>query len=180
MLIGSIVGTAAGLLMVNDDSYTNGDVGVFRGTAMLGAYVPVSILIAAHVNGSKAYIGTAMAGGILGGTIGNYLVKEKDFTTAEGTYIMFGAFGGMLIGGGIPLLAGSENGEVAAVLSGAGALAGFAWMYHRYAPSAGERAASSSLSFQVHPEGLAAMSMKPALSLQNQWTAPIVSLAYHF
>ena len=180
MLIGSIVGTAAGLLMVSDDSYTNGDVGVIRGTAMLGAYVPLSILIAAHVNGSKAYIGTAMAGGILGGTIGNYLVKNKDFTTAEGTYIMFGAFGGMLIGGGIPLLAGAENGEVAAVLSGAGALAGFAWMYHRYAPSAGERAASSSLSFQLYPEGLAAMSMKPTLSFQNQWTAPIVSFSYRF
>jgi hypothetical protein len=115
---------------VNDDSYTNGDVGVFRGTALLGAYVPASILIAAHTNDSKTFIGTAMAGGILGGAIGNYLVKGKDFTTAEGTYIVFGAFGGILIGGGIPLLAGAENGEVAAVLSGAGALAGFGWMYH--------------------------------------------------
>ena len=85
------------------------------------------------------------------------------FSTLEGTYIMFGAFGGMLIGGGILLLAGAENGEVAAMLSGAGALAGFAWMYQRYATSAGERAASTSLSFQLHPEGLAAMSMKPTL-----------------
>jgi len=180
MLIGSVVGTAAGLLMVKDDSYTNGDVGVFRGAALLGAYVPISVLVATHVKASKTYVATAMAGGILGGAIGNSLVKRKDFTTAEGTYIMFGAFGGMLIGGGIPLLAGAENGEVAAALSGVGALAGFAWMYHRYAPEAGERAESTALSFEVHPEGLAAISMKPALSLRNQWTAPIVSLSYRF
>ncbi|MCX6137953.1 MAG: hypothetical protein NTV54_10710 [Ignavibacteriales bacterium] len=179
MLIGSVVGTAAGMLMVKDDSYTNGDVGVFRGAAMLGAYVPISILLAAHVDNSKTFVSTAMIGGLIGGTIGNYLVKGKDFSTAEGTYIMFGAFGGMLIGGGIPFIAGA-NGEVAAVFSAVGSLVGFVAMYQRYAPEAGQRATGSSLSFQVHPEGLAAMSMRPTLSLQNQWTTSIVSLSYRF
>ena len=179
MLIGSVLGTGTGILLIRDTSYTNGDVGVFRGACLLGIYVPLSILGASHVANSKAYIAAAMAGGIIGGLEGNALVSGRDFTTAEGMYIMFGSFGGMLIGGGIPLIV-SAPGELAAVLSSVGGLVGYSIMYHRYESGARERATANSLSIQVHPENLLLVAQHHLPPTMNQYAFPFMSLSYRF
>jgi hypothetical protein len=176
---GSLVGMFSGAALIRNESFTNGDVGVFRGASLVVAYLPISILIAAHVGDSKVYTATAMSAGLLGGGIGYLMVKGKDFTAAEGAYIMFGAFGGMLIGAGIPAIAGASP-EVWAVASGLGGLAGFLVMYSNYAPAARVRAGNSAFDFCLHPDGLLAFAQKRTIPIGGTTSFPLASLTYHF
>lgn len=176
---GSLVGMFTGAVLVRNESFTNGDVGVFRGASAVVTYLPISVLIAAHVDNSKAYIATAMSGGLLGGALGYVMVKGKDFTTAEGTYITFGAFGGMLIGAGIPAIAGAQP-EAWAVASGVGGLTGLLIMYNSYASAARARGENSAFNFRLHPEGLLAFAQKRTPSNGGAASFPLASLTYHF
>ncbi len=178
-LAGSLVGMFTGAALIRNESFTNGDVGVFRGASLVVAYLPISVLIAAHVGDSKVYTATAMSGGLLGGALGYWMVKGKDFTAAEGAYIMFGAFGGMLIGAGVPAIAGAPP-EVWAAVSGVGGLLGFGLMYNGYASGARVRAGNSAFDFQLHPDGLLAFAQKRTISIGGITSYPLASFTYHF
>ena len=92
---------------------------------------------------------------------------------------MFGAFGGMLIGAGVPALVGAP-GEAWAVGSGMGGLIGFGIMYSTYASAARERAGNSAFDFSLHPEGLIALAQRRTMPVGVTTSFPVASFTYHF
>lgn len=179
MLAGSVAGTAVGATLSSLQDYTNGDVAVFRTAGVLGAYIPIAVLVAAERSDSKEYVTWAMLGGLVGGFAGHLLIVDKDFTTTEGTFVSLGTFGGGLLGWGVATLAKAEA-SITFPVAAATALAGYAAMYKTYAPSAKSRAVQTSWDFTIHPEGLLAMT-RVGNHLQNQRAVlPIARLQYQF
>lgn len=172
MLGGSAGGFLLGNAMANAQPYTAGDASVVGATALLGGFVPLFFAELIDPDGDntdgKIHVGGVMLGATGGMLIGGELVRGKDFTNSQATYIGLGEAAGGLLGLGISYLLASENGagNISAYLgaSSAGAVGGYALLYNLMSPQArtrsdreGDEKDGFLYDFQVSPSGLATL-----------------------
>jgi len=138
MLGGSAGGFLLGNTMANAQSYTAGDAHVTAATSLLGGFVPLFFAEMIDPDGDnsdgKLHIGGVMLGATGGMLIGGELVRGKDFTTSQATYIGLGELAGGLLGLGVSYLLTSEttgnNRALYLGVSSAGAVGGFGLLYN--------------------------------------------------
>jgi len=182
ILLGSGAGLLYGKLLSDHQPYTRGDAFVLRGAGFLGAYLPVAAVDMAEPEDEKAYTASAMIGAAAGLTVGDYLVKGKDFTTGQGTLINLGELAGGLVGLGIAYLVSSKDDNSALYLtsSAVGATAGFWLLYRSFSRSAQTDRKTSSLDIQVAPEGVLAYFMSKKSKWASKQIIPLGKLEYRF
>lgn len=183
-ILGTFGGYALGNYITNTQNYSRGDAMCFSNVWVLGAAVPVSILIAAESENEKAYMGLAILGAGLGMGVGNYLVKGKDFSTSQGVYMTLGSFGGAFVAGGLAFLAAgdSDNWQIIPPVISLGAVGGFALTYLAFAdnPKIQEKNLSGDLKVDFNP-----MALTTAFSKGNEYSplnyySPFLSVTYKF
>jgi hypothetical protein len=182
ILLGSGAGLLYGKLLSDHQPYTRGDAFVLRGAGFLGAYLPVAAVDLAHPEDEKAYTASAMIGVVAGLSVGDFLVKGKDFTTGQGTLINLGELAGGLVGLGVAYLVSSEDDNSALYLtsSAVGATAGFWLLYRSFSRSAQTDRKASSLDVQFAPEGVLAYVMSKKSKWSSKQISPLGKLEYRF
>jgi len=172
--IGSGVGMVAGKYLASTQTYTRGDAYVLQGAGYLGAYVPIALVRLAKPNGPKPYVAAAMLGSLTGLGIGNHMVKDKNFTTGQGTLVELGGLAGYLFGLGVAYLLTpkNENNQRVYLMSSAiGATGGFWFMYKSFVSTASSLDNHSELHININPIGLAMMGLDQH---KSNWITPIV------
>jgi hypothetical protein len=185
-LIGAGLGYIGGNALANMQSYTPGDAQVLFGAGALGAYVPLAITELTRGNANlsyKPYVASSMVGSLAGLAAGHFLVKDKDFSTSSGSYIVLGGVAGGLLGTGIAYLASSDardNTSLYLSSSAAGGLLGFSAMYLLLRDDARRTETGSLWRFNLSPEGIAAYALGGRINLPPGYSAPIAQLQARF
>jgi hypothetical protein len=169
-LAGTVIGLGAGKWLSNQEKFTRGDALVARDVSILCAGVPVCILGTTEVDEGKAYTSVAMVGSLIGYGYGCHMVRDKHFTTGQGTLISVAGLAGGLAGLGLGFAIdphGKSNGKVHLSGLAIGSTAGFLISYHAFGKSAHRSA--SSLEMKLSPDFVSASSTPtrpvPALKL---------------
>ncbi len=172
MLGGSVGGFLLGNAMANAQPYTAGDANVVGATALLGGFVPLFFaeLLDPDADNSdgKIHVAGVMLGATGGMLLGGQLVRGKDFTNSQATYIGLGEVAGGLLGFGLSYLLAPENGSdnIATYLGAgtAGAVGGYALLYNLMSQQARATADEEAddkegflYDFQVSPSGIATL-----------------------
>ncbi|MDH7515503.1 MAG: hypothetical protein QHI48_06500 [Bacteroidota bacterium] len=175
-LAGTAGGYFAGSLMARDARYTDGDVDVFFTAALLGAAIPVSLLVAAEVKETKLYGGAVLVGSTATSFLAHRFLRTRDFSASQGRIVALCSLAGGLLGGGLGyLLTGDEKPErLIAPMTAAGSAAGYVLILSSLDEEA--RAASSSWSIHISlvPSAPDAMTNSHRTSL-----ALVPSLSFH-
>jgi hypothetical protein len=159
-LLGAAGGYAGGYYYARERKPTWGDVEVLRTTGVVGAYAGVLPLILGEVENDRAYVFAAMVGGAGGLVLGDFLLRDRDFTTGQGIVTELSTFAGGAAGAGIGYLIspGDNLADAKIIATGAilGAAGGFALTYYgldtKVAPSAGAPPVTFQLVPDVTPE----------------------------
>ena len=97
VLGGSALGLFAGAQLADHGDYTRGDAYVLRGLGFLGAGIPAAIVDLSADNGSdnddKTASTLATGGAILSLGLGQYLLKDKDFSSSQGMTVLLTELG---------------------------------------------------------------------------------------
>ncbi|MCH8903783.1 MAG: hypothetical protein IIA45_07715 [Bacteroidetes bacterium] len=152
-IIGNTAGMVVGSILSNNQNYTTGDAIYTGSAAAFGAYLPITLLIAAEADDVKSYSAAATLGGLAGMSLSHLVTKDKDYTTGQSVLITLGGGASGLFGLGLGYLFTSEA-TTAAALSGFTSLAGFVIMSKVYADKAKENQKDQAFSFQLNPEAL--------------------------
>ncbi len=184
-IIGTFSGYVLGNYISNTQNYSRGDAMCLSNSWVLGAAVPVSVLLASESNDPTLYISTAIIGAGLGMALGNHLVKGRDFTTSQGVYLSLGAFGGAFVSGGLALLSIGNNlnsGKIIPLFITIGAIGGFALTYSvmQDDPKIQEKNLSGNLQFNINPMALATSFTKIIEYNGRIYSNPILSISYKF
>ncbi|MFB6271396.1 MAG: hypothetical protein ABEL51_00735 [Salinibacter sp.] len=127
-LLGSVGGAYLGHRMGRTNRYTDGDARIYAQSALQGANLMGSFL---SVQDDASVRGTALllSGSAVGGAVlGNYLVRDRDFTGTQGSLVALGSFAGSLLG--LAVTTGGEgNGEATEIAQALGSAAGFGITY---------------------------------------------------
>ena len=183
-LLGSGIGYFAGNLISNSQDYTVGDASVFSNCGLLGAYVPTVINVITETNEPEPVVATAILGSALGMYIGDRLVKGKDFTKSQGTFITIGTFAGGLLGGALGLLIEgndlNSDGKLVSLFSSFGAVGGFTAMYLSFKDRAKIPESNTSLEFEFNPGSYAVSKLYKNSKSVYQPYVPMLGLRYRF
>ncbi|MBL7996156.1 hypothetical protein JNM05_12355 [bacterium] len=182
-----LAGTGAGFVAANylsrREHYTQGDAFVFRGAGTMGAYSAISAANLAKSDNEKIYAGAFIAGSLGGLFLGHQLVREKDFTPAQGTFIELGQLAGWFTGLGIAYLIqnpnSSSDGRLFSTMSAVGGITGYTLMYRTFAGKAQEKAAKSSWDFHVMPQNLLVGKLHKSFG-KSIYSLPIATLDVTF
>lgn len=178
VLIGSGIGFGAGHYLSGTDHYTQGDAFVIRGAGTMGAYAAISAVNLTNSENENAYAGAFIASSLGGLFLGNQLVQEKDFSTAQGTFIELGQLAGWLTGLGIAYLImdpNSSDSRLFTSMSAMGGAAGYTIMYRTFADKAREKAARSSWNFHLMPQNLVLSRLNKSFG-KSVFPMPVVTL----
>lgn len=183
ILLGSAAGLVAGKLLAEGQPYTKGDAYVLRGVGFLGAYVSLAAVDLADPKEEKAYTAAAMAGSIVGLGLGHHLVKNKDFSTGQGTLINLGELAGGLVGLGVAYLITPEdkddNSAVYMTSSAIGATGGFWLLYRSFAKDAASQR-ESSWKIEFAPEAVLSYIKSDIFSRSPEQVIPAVRVRFEF
>lgn len=150
VLGGSLAGMIAGTQLADHGHYTRGDAYVLRGVGILGAAIPAAIADATDQNG-KTVADLAIAGSVLGLGVGDYLLRNRDFTNAQGLTVLFVEFGVATLATAA-VIAGEPNDSAPFSMAAAfGGAAGFALGYANASRSARTIRHSEKFDFQFNP-----------------------------
>jgi hypothetical protein len=138
----------------------------------------------------KWYTGAAMAGSALGLFLGDYLVRERDFTRSQGNYIALGTLASGIVGAGIGYALADDGSKLNYVYSigAVGAAVGFGAIYAAFSKHAIAPARLASFDLDFSPAGLASAMMNKmpegfgGLDKFQEATqpVPVMSLRYKF
>ncbi|MDA3843820.1 MAG: hypothetical protein PF588_05550 [Candidatus Kapabacteria bacterium] len=160
-LLGSAAGLAAGNVIANGQDFSKGDAKVFSTAGVLGAWIPFCLYMSAAFDAEsfsgEALTGASMAGSILGLVAGNYLVKDLDFTSSQGSYIAWGTPLGGLLGFGLGFMINTDTPTTGLVGSAIGSTVTFALLYNTFKKDARDFSALDGLDVNFSPVGLATM-----------------------
>ena len=123
-----------------------------------------------------------MAAGIGGMVLGHYLVKDHEFSTPHGQYIVLGTMAGAALGTGIAYLSSPDGSNVRlyAGLSMIGGVGAFSLMYSVLQKENRVRSESSNLRFDISPAGIAAFALGKGPAADSRVSVPIASMQYRF
>lgn len=183
VLIGSGIGYLGGKLIADQQYFTRGDAYVFRSAGLLGAFLPLALVDAFEPENDKPYIASSMIGALIGLSLGNVLVYDKDFSTAQGTYLYLSEVAGGLVGLGLAYLVSDEerdNSTFYLASSAIGAASSFWLMYRNY--ERGMAVSNKELPFQFCfcPETLASVFPRKSLGGFYGVIKPLLSFSYRF
>ena len=162
----TLAGAAGGLILGNKfakkDYYTPGDGIVLGGAGILGAYIPMSLMSIANPENSKWYSLVGTLGAVGGLIIGDRIVQKHDFSIRQGVYIYLSETAGGLVGMGLGYALGAATDNVSAltVLTGLGALAGYALTTRNYMKDINKEDKNLSFNLKMNPLGLMTMTGK--------------------
>jgi hypothetical protein len=183
ILLGSAAGLVAGKLLADGQPYTRGDAYVLRGVGFLGAYVSLAAADIADPEDDKVYTAAAMAGSVIGLGLGHHLVKNKDFSTGQGTLINLGELAGGLVGLGVAYLISPEGGDgnsaVYLTSSALGATGGFWLLYRSFAKDAASHNGSS-WKIEIAPEAVLSYIKNDKFSRSPEQVIPAVKVRFEF
>jgi hypothetical protein len=186
ILAGSTLGLAGGYLLGRTGEWTRGDAMVFRNLVAMGSLaglaggdlvqqprllteqIPGGPVYSYYEDGfSRVHSAGSLLGGAAGITVGRLLLKDRNFTTGQGTLLTLAPLAGGLIGLGIGYLATPEkqydfvpgqayrdpndHSELYLTLSTLGAVAGFAAMYPPLARQAYAARPAGRFEFSINP-----------------------------
>src|SRR5262249_7886421 len=83
-LLGSGIGIAAGYQYAKRRDLTWGDSEVLRSTLMIGAYTAYVPLVLGEVDSERGAVGALMAGGAVGLAVGDYLLRDRNYSAGQG------------------------------------------------------------------------------------------------
>ncbi|MCK5741596.1 MAG: hypothetical protein KAH48_05210 [Chlorobi bacterium] len=176
-LLGSAAGLAAGNVIANGQDFSKGDAKVFTIAGALGAWIPFCLYMSAASEtdsfSGEALTGASMVGSILGLVAGNYLVKDLDFTSSQGSYITWGTPLGGLLGFGLGFAINKYSPTTALIGSAIGSTVTFALLYNTFKKDARDFSALDGLDVNFSPVGIAAMINNVDYGLINE--KPVVS-----
>ena len=113
-------------------NYTNGDARVFGTVVPLAMYSTASVFFAQKNPDYKTMSGLEALTYLGAVYVGHQLVKNEDFSTAQGSYVGLGTIGGGLFMAGLGLMINDNNhGDFSStpILAAVGAIGGFATVY---------------------------------------------------
>jgi hypothetical protein len=190
ILAASGLGLAGGYLLGRTGEWTRGDAFVFRNVTAIGGLLGIAVgdLIqqprvvteSQPGGGSYSYVddgfsrthsGAGLAGTAAGVMLGRALLKGRNFSTGQGTFLTLGPLAGGLLGVGIAYLATPEkqynydpsipyrdpndHSELYLTMGALGAAAGFAAMYPAMARQARATELGGNVQFSVNPLAIA-------------------------
>lgn len=160
MLLGSAAGMFGGSQLAAHRRYSYGDASVMRDVILLGVLASQMVTRWSDPEGTKPYIGAAMAGSGVGLAAGDFLVRDTDFSAGQSVLVTLGTLAGGTLGLGLAYLTtlnGSDHGGLVVTASTLGAGAGFAATYLSFRAEA-RRAQTdrSSWRLELSPVALAA------------------------
>ncbi|MDD5088400.1 MAG: hypothetical protein PHI18_06355, partial [bacterium] len=165
-------GAAAGMLAGNglgrSGKYSVGDAGIIGTSGLIGAAIPISLLLASEVDDEAAYYIAGDAGLLVGTAIGARLVRKVDYSASDSRLALAGTVGGALLGLGIA--APTESWRATAILGPLGALSGFTLALSTVEPVPGN---VSHHSFEIQPH----LALLPA---NEKRVVPGVGMAVRF
>ena len=209
MLAGAGLGLAGGYLLGGTDEWTRGDAIVFRNVTAMGSLVGLAVsdiirqptLVtfdnpdgptwSEYQDGySHAHSVGGLIGAATGMVMGRVLVKDRNFSTSQGTLLSLAPLAGGLLGLGLAYVAApdrpytfdpaqpyrdpNDHSELYLTATALGAGAGFAALYPAMARQAKGATLGSNLQFSVNP--LAAAQVLRG----SRGTVPLATLSYRF
>jgi hypothetical protein len=185
MLIGSQLGYIGGYALGGSGRYTVGDARVVFASGVIGAYVPLVVIALIQADTPPALLLAPIAGSVAGVGLGHMLVGMKDFSTSQGTLVVVGTVGGMVVGflGGLAVTPERRDydklyGAVAG--SAIGGLAGYTVFMTSISGSAEEGKIGSLINIRLAPEGAATFALRDRLHLPESTTFPLLQVEGRF
>ena len=182
-LLGSGLGYLGGTMLAANQHYTTGDAQVLFSTGILGGFIPLALVDATNTEDAKSYFAASMVGNVVGVTAGHMLLRGKNFSTSQGSFILLGEIAGGLLGTGFAYLTGSSQGDNSTLYlsaSAVGSLAGFGTMYYLLSSHAGHDDTGSLLQFNFSPLGLAMYARGEQRNFSNDRKVPIFQIQGRF
>jgi hypothetical protein len=185
--LSTLAGAAGGLYLGNYLSkkqyYTSGDAMMLYNAGLLGAYIPLSLVAISEPENAK-WVSVAGTLGAIGGIyLGDKIAKKYDFSFRQGIFISLSEAAGGLIGMGLGYIFSNNNsvlgGKTALVLSGIGALAGFALTTYSYSKDVNQEDKNLSFKMNINPLGLLSMSGNNS-SLTKGYPIPLLTGTLRF
>jgi hypothetical protein len=160
LFAGSLAGMYLGYRVYDIEPYTRGDVIVHNDVMVLGAYVPLAIADLSGTKSRNVFIGSSLAGSLIGSAVGFYFIKDREFTTGQAGLVSLGEVAGGLLGFGIAKYF-SDDRAILLTSSSAGAMLGFAAMYYIFRNKALSISEEGRFNIRLLPYGLIGFFQKP-------------------
>jgi len=185
VLVGSGVGLLTGRYLSKSQEYTTGDAGIVRAAGILGYGIGAAAVIIAGEDNDKPVAAATLLGSGIGIGMGNQFVKNKDFSSGQGTLVTLSEIAGGLCGAGIAYLItpqnNNENNEkIYALMSSIGASAGFWGMYHSSSKSANIQKSNISFQYSIAPESAVLLALRSNSKLFNHILIPFFTVKASF
>ncbi len=103
-LAGTVGGVVGGWWLSGQRERSFGDIEVTRAAGVIGAWTGATVAIVANVDDSRLGVGSLMLGGIAGLVAGDHLVRDTNFSFAQGVFVDLGTLAGGLAGAGLAYL----------------------------------------------------------------------------
>lgn len=153
-LVGSVGGIMAANYLYKQQPITHGDATVINTTGALGLHWSAVLMETFNMGNERGIVGLMLLGASGGLTYGINKTKGYDYTRQQGNLITLGTYAGGLIGGGIGVLAESEETGML-WLTALGATGGFFLSDYVLKENRKNRNESASnFSFQLNPMGV--------------------------
>ena len=131
MLVGSALGLGLGHYFTGKQDFTRGDAYAMTDAGLLGGYTAMTATFIAGSKEPKTYFASAIVGSTLGLAAGNWIVRGKDLSTADGFMVRLSTSAGFSAGVGVAyLLSKKPRLKLYSGLSCVGAIAGYTLMFY--------------------------------------------------
>jgi hypothetical protein len=135
MLAGSGLGLGLGHYFTAKQEFTRGDAYAMTDAGLLGGYAAMTAAFNAGSKKPKAILAAAIAGSTLGLGFGYWLIRDKDFSTADGLLIRLSTSAGFSTGLGVGyLISKKPRPKLYTALTCLGAIGGYAIMFYSTDP----------------------------------------------
>ncbi|MDX9848043.1 MAG: hypothetical protein RBT74_13755 [Tenuifilaceae bacterium] len=153
-LAGSVGGIMAANYLYKQQPITHGDATIINTTGALGLHWTAVMMVTFEMNSARGIVGLMLAGASGGLAYGIHKTKGYDYTRQQGNLISLGTYAGGLIGGGLGVLAESEE-KGMLWLTALGATGGFLLSDYVLKENRKNRSSNSpNYSFQINPAGV--------------------------
>lgn len=150
VLGGSLAGMIAGTQLADHGHYTRGDGYVLRGIGMLGAGIPAAIADVSEQDG-KTTANLATAGSVVALGVGHRLLRNLDFSSAQGLTVLIAEFGVATLATAAVVSAEPDHSGPYSLAAAFGGTAGFILGFANASRSARTIRHSLDLDFQFNP-----------------------------
>lgn len=177
-LAGAAAGTWGGRQLAARRDYSWGDATLMYTASALGVYGGIMAAVLSEAESARFVAGTVLAGSAAGAMVADRLVRDTDFSVEQALLVQLGTLAGGIAGGGVAVILDADE-KPFALLSTAGAMAGFGATYNLLKPAAAAGATDPRLRVQLSPHGLLALARGAATrEADGDVPLPLFSVTY--